>query len=110
VFVKKALLPFMASGLLVSLAVSIATINEWQHSERLSMKNSFKLQEAQQQAKEMESWVKPMPCVICSKMLKGPYGRHVVDGKEVWTCSLDHEGEYNARIGRTAYTPSQVNY
>lgn len=71
------------------------------------MKNSFKLQEAQQQAKENESWVKPAPCVICSKMLKGPYGRHVVDSKEVWTCSLVHEGEYRASVGKLpfAYTP-----
>lgn len=69
------------------------------------MKNSFKLQEAQQQAKEAEAWVRPKPCVICQKMLKGAYGRHMVDDKEVWTCSLVHEGEYNVSIGRTAHTP-----
>lgn len=61
------------------------------------MKKSFNLAEAQQQAKEMESYVRPAPCIICQKMLKGPYGRHVTpDGVEVWTCDSKHEKEYMA--------------
>lgn len=72
------------------------------------MKNSFKLHEAQQQAKELGSWVRPAPCIICSKMLKGPYGRHMVDGKEVWTCSLDHERDYYVSTGRQPYSYEQA--
>lgn len=68
------------------------------------MKNGFNLKELQQQKKESAPWVAERECCICSKMLKGPYGRHMVDGKEVWTCSLDHERDYYVSTGRQPYT------
>lgn len=54
-FVKKLRTKFTVSGQSVLLALKRVTTSELNRLERLSMKKSFKLQEFQQQAKEMES-------------------------------------------------------
>jgi hypothetical protein len=69
------------------------------------VKNGQNLRDLQQQRKEMEGWVASKPCVVCSKTLAAPYGRHTraIDAykeKEVWTCSLSHEREYRASLPR----------
>lgn len=51
-------------------------------------------------AKRDELWVIPKPCVICLKVIPGPYGRHMSDENEIWTCSLEHERSYYASISK----------
>jgi hypothetical protein len=59
------------------------------------MKNSFKLHAVQEQKKkEDENAIDPKPCCICSKQLKGAYGRHMKGDEEVWTCSKRCEEAY----------------
>jgi hypothetical protein len=58
------------------------------------MKGGQSLNHLQQQKREAEDavWVKPQPCVICDKMLKGAYGHTVLD-RVVWSCSATCEIE-----------------
>jgi hypothetical protein len=63
------------------------------------MKNSFKLYELKQKKEqEEENSIERRPCVVCAKILAGPYGRWLeADDSEVWTCSKSHEAEYLLR-------------
>lgn len=60
-----------------------------------SMKGGVNLRVVQQerQRKEEEDWVRPQPCIICNRVLKGAYGHHH-DG---WTCSGSCEKTYDLR-------------
>lgn len=53
------------------------------------MKNGQNLREMQQKKKESEEeqWVKPQPCHICGKELKGAYGFTNLAVGVVWSCS-----------------------
>lgn len=57
------------------------------------MKGGQNLAELQQRKKEEDGWVKPQPCCICRKLLKGAYGFH----EDGWTCSSVCELEYDKR-------------
>lgn len=57
------------------------------------MKGGQNLAVLQQRKKEEDGWVKPQPCCICHKVIKGAYGFHA-DG---WTCSGKCEREYDSR-------------
>ena len=61
------------------------------------MKGGFKLHEMQEKkrAQEDEFAIERKPCVICDKVLAGPYGRWLLaDDTEVWSCSKTHEEAY----------------
>jgi len=52
------------------------------------MRQSFKLQEKQEQKKEEDpNAIDTKCCIICDKVLAGAYGRSMVQDVEVWTCS-----------------------
>ncbi len=73
----------------------------------------FNLNEAQQHQREADElvWVKPEPCHICGKILKGAYGHTTLDCGTIWSCSKDCEskvqqlkGEEN--VSRSLQQPS----
>ena len=41
--------------------------------------------------KDEEVWVRPKPCCICKKMLKGAYGHTTIGDEVVWSCSATCE-------------------
>lgn len=51
----------------------------------------MKLHEMKAQKEQEAKWVPKQPCLVCSKSLSAPYGRHA-DG---WTCSAKCEKEYD---------------
>lgn len=53
------------------------------------MKGGQNLRDLQsdKQKKDEEAWVKPQPCHICAKVVKGAYGHTTLDEGPVWSCS-----------------------
>lgn len=74
------------------------------------MKGGQNLRELQQKREEAEGWVKPQPCHICKKMLKGAYGHTTLLCGLIWSCSGACEkvvqslklGESHDQVSRTA--------
>ena len=55
------------------------------------MKGGQNLRELQQKKEESDGWVKPQPCHICNKMLKGAYGHTTLVVGTIWSCSGECE-------------------
>ena len=61
--------------------------------------SNLRLLQQQKQEKEIDAWVLPKPCIVCQKVIAGPYGR---DFEDNWTCNSDCERSYRDTLPRTA--------
>lgn len=70
------------------------------------MRGGVNLRDLQQKRKEQEDsyWVKPKPCIVCKKVVAGPYGR---DSEDNWTCNSKCEGEYRASLSRQRHEQAE---
>lgn len=66
------------------------------------MKGGQKLSEAQTEYNLIANWIRPQNCHVCQKSLKYPYGRHMVNDKEEWTCNSKCEKDFYASLLRSS--------
>jgi len=53
--------------------------------------------------KDEEMWVRPRPCHICKKVIKGAYGHTLIGEEYEWSCSTECEKEMqHAKVLRDA--------